>query len=183
MHIWRLVLNVYYSMSSSRYWSRFIGIYQQPTEEQNERDRIGADRAKWLAEQRKKDLQREREREREKKRDKERAAAAGRGGGGSSRELDREKEYEASYREREKIREWEQRMVNYKPDVSLEYVDEFGRQMTTKEVFSGAQLLFVYLFVYHVCVANVLSTFARLFDIYRTSSMAKHLAKPRRRNV
>ncbi|RUS15975.1 SART-1 protein [Endogone sp. FLAS-F59071] len=110
------------------------GIYQQPTEEQNEKDRIGADRAKWLAEQRKKDLQREREREREKKRDKERAAAAGRGGG-SSRELDREKEYEASYRDREKARELEQRMVNYKPDVNLEYVDEFGRQMTTKEAF------------------------------------------------
>ncbi|RUP43798.1 SART-1 family-domain-containing protein, partial [Jimgerdemannia flammicorona] len=108
-------------------------LYQQSTDEQKEKDRIGADRTKWLAEQRKKDLQREREREREKKRDKERAAAAGRGG--SSRELDREKEYEASYREREKLREWEQRMVNYKPDVNLEYVDEFGRQMTTKEAF------------------------------------------------
>lgn len=88
-------------------------------------------------------MQREREREREKKRDKERAAAAGRGG--TSRELDREKEYEASYREREKLRDWDQRMVDYKPDVSLEYVDEFGRQMSTKEVCSGAHLLQVLL--------------------------------------
>ncbi|CDH54928.1 sart-1 protein [Lichtheimia corymbifera JMRC:FSU:9682] len=112
------------------------GIVSKPTEEQVERDRIAADRLKWIAEQKKKDLQREREREYERQRQRERdGSSRGIRDRERQREREREREREKEMEEREQMREFEKRMENYRPDVKLEYVDEYGHQMDTKEAF------------------------------------------------
>lgn len=112
------------------------GIVSKPTEEQKERDRIAAERMKWIAEQKKKDLQREREREYERQRQRERdGSSRGIRDRERQREREREREREKEMEEREQMREYEKRMENYKPDVKLEYVDEYGHQMNTKEAF------------------------------------------------
>jgi len=99
------------------------GFSIKPNEEQLEKERIQRERQKWLAEQRKKDLERQNEREKEKQKAKEKGY---RGGGRDS---------ESSYRDREHLREMEARFKDYKPDINLEYVDEFGNQLTPKEAF------------------------------------------------
>ncbi|RIA92964.1 SART-1 protein [Glomus cerebriforme] len=99
------------------------GFSTKPNEEQLEKERIQRERQKWLAEQRKKDLERQNEREKEKQKAKEKGY---RGGGRDS---------ESSYRDREHLREMEARFKDYKPDINLEYVDEFGNQLTPKEAF------------------------------------------------
>ncbi|CAG8704502.1 5196_t:CDS:2, partial [Acaulospora morrowiae] len=100
------------------------GFSIKPSEEQLDKERIQKERQKWLAEQRRKDLERQNEREREKQRAKEKGY---RGGGG--------RDNESSYRDREHLREMEARFKDYKPDINLEYVDEFGNQLTPKEAF------------------------------------------------
>jgi U4/U6.U5 tri-snRNP-associated protein 1 len=75
------------------------------------KDKLTVERSKWIAEQQRKDVQRERERERE-----------------------HEREVEKERKERERMKEYEQRMRDYKPDVNIEYTDEFGKVMTPKEV-------------------------------------------------
>ncbi|GBC04195.1 hypothetical protein RclHR1_05560015 [Rhizophagus clarus] len=99
------------------------GFSIKPNEEQLEKERIQRERQKWLAEQRKRDLERQNEREKEKQKAKEKGY---RGGGRDS---------ESSYRDREHLREMEARFKDYKPDINLEYVDEFGNQLTPKEAF------------------------------------------------
>ncbi|CAG8445967.1 12421_t:CDS:10 [Ambispora leptoticha] len=99
------------------------GFSIKPSDEQLEKERIQRDRQKWLGEQRKKDIERQNEREREKQRAKEKGY---RGGG---------RDNESTYRDREHMREMEARFKDYKPDVNLEYVDEFGNQLTPKEAF------------------------------------------------
>ncbi|CAB4383091.1 unnamed protein product [Rhizophagus irregularis] len=99
------------------------GFSIKPNEEQLEKERIQRERQKWLAEQRKKDQERQNEREKEKQKAKEKGY---RGGGRDS---------ESSYRDREHLREMEARFKDYKPDINLEYVDEFGNQLTPKEAF------------------------------------------------
>ncbi|CAG8511856.1 8331_t:CDS:10 [Gigaspora rosea] len=101
------------------------GFSIKPSEEQIEKERIQRERQKWLAEQRRRDLERQNEREREKQRAKEK----GYRGGGGGRDSD------SSYRDREHLREMEARFKDYKPDINLEYVDEFGNQLTPKEAF------------------------------------------------
>ncbi|CAG8728853.1 38843_t:CDS:10 [Gigaspora margarita] len=101
------------------------GFSIKPSEEQIEKERIQKERQKWLAEQRRRDLERQNEREREKQRAKEK----GYRGGGGGRDSD------SSYRDREHLREMEARFKDYKPDINLEYVDEFGNQLTPKEAF------------------------------------------------
>ncbi|CAG8500422.1 9989_t:CDS:2 [Paraglomus occultum] len=100
------------------------GFSIKPNEEQLEKERIQKERQKWLLEQKKKDLERQLEREKEKQRAKEKGY---RGGGG--------RENDNSYRDREHLREVEMRFRDYKPDVNLEYVDEFGNPLTPKEAF------------------------------------------------
>lgn len=100
-----------------------LGFTIKPSEEQLEKERIQRERQKWLTEQRKRDLERQTEREREKQRAKEKGYRGGTGRDGDS-----------SYREREHLREMEARFKDYKPDINLEYVDEFGNQLTPKEV-------------------------------------------------
>ncbi|CAG8534606.1 1459_t:CDS:10 [Ambispora gerdemannii] len=99
------------------------GFSIKPSDEQLEKERVQRDRQKWLGEQRKKDVERQNEREREKQRAKEKGY---RGGG---------RDNESTYRDREHMREMEARFKDYKPDVNLEYVDEFGNQLTPKEAF------------------------------------------------
>ncbi|CAH1767796.1 22104_t:CDS:10 [Entrophospora sp. SA101] len=100
------------------------GLSIKPSLELLEKERIQKERQKWLAEQKKKDLERQTEREREKQKSKEKGH---RGGGG--------RDTESSYRDREHLREVETRFKDYKPDINLEYVDEFGNQLTQKEAF------------------------------------------------
>ncbi|KAJ2362064.1 hypothetical protein H4S02_011484 [Coemansia sp. RSA 2611] len=51
------------------------------------------------------------------------------------RELDEMKAKEQEAMDRKWAREYEERMRDYKPEVNLEYVDETGRQLTTKEAY------------------------------------------------
>lgn len=111
------------------------GLVSKPSEEQIERDRVAAERMRWIAEQKRRDLQRERERERERQRNRERDSGRSSRDKERQREREREREREKELEEREAMREFEKRMENYKPDVKLEYVDEYGRQMNTKEAF------------------------------------------------
>ncbi|KAI9471359.1 SART-1 protein [Zychaea mexicana] len=119
------------------------GFVAKATEEQLKRDRDQASRMRWIAEQKKKDVQREREREQEKQRQRERdreyrgSNMQQRGGADRerAREREREREREKELEEREAMREFEKRMEEYKPDVKLEYYDEHGHQMNTKEAF------------------------------------------------
>ncbi|KAI9314126.1 SART-1 protein [Dichotomocladium elegans] len=114
------------------------GLVAKPTEEQLKNDRRTAERMKWLAEQKKRDIQRERERQIEKQRQRERdgrASSASNRDRERAREREREREREKELEEREMMRQFEKRMEEYKPDVKLEYFDEYGRQMDTKEAF------------------------------------------------
>lgn len=116
------------------------GVVAKPTEEQLKRDRQAAQRLKWAAEQKKRDLERAaREREREQDRRRGRHTERDTGNRGRDRELqrerEREREREKELEEREAMRAFEERMKNYRPDVKLEYVDEEGRQLDTKEAF------------------------------------------------
>ncbi|KAI9243480.1 SART-1 protein, partial [Phascolomyces articulosus] len=119
------------------------GFIAKPTEEQLKRDRIQSDRMRWIAEQKKRNVQREREREQERKKQRERdhhnnsnSQLRGRDRDRErAREREREREREKEIEEREAMRDFEKRMEGYKPDVKLEYFDEQGHQMNTKEAF------------------------------------------------
>ncbi|KAI7859711.1 SART-1 protein [Circinella umbellata] len=115
------------------------GFISTPTQEQVERDRILSKRMRWIAEQKKLEAQREREREQEKLRQRERDHNSMRNSSrmdrDRAREREREREREKEIEEREDMREYMKRMEEYKPDVKLEYFDEHGHQMNTKEAF------------------------------------------------
>jgi len=53
-----------------------------------------------------------------------------------------------SQRDRQRVRELELRFKDYKPEVKLEYHDEFGRQLNQKEVSTkeGKKCVFFFLF-------------------------------------
>ncbi|KAJ1661305.1 hypothetical protein GGF38_003728, partial [Coemansia sp. RSA 25] len=53
----------------------------------------------------------------------------------TAKELDEIKAREQEALDRKWAREYEERMRDYKPQVTLEYVDETGRQLTTKEAY------------------------------------------------
>ncbi|KAF9917539.1 hypothetical protein BX616_000698 [Lobosporangium transversale] len=107
------------------------GAYKVGSAEQEERARIQAERANWLAEARlreaklARELAREKEREKEKSRDKNY----------SIRDREKDREYENQRREQMLMDEREARMKNYKPDIKLEYIDESGNRLSTKEAF------------------------------------------------
>ncbi|KAI8141411.1 SART-1 protein [Fennellomyces sp. T-0311] len=111
------------------------GFVAKPTQEQIQRDRDQAERMRWIAEQKKLDVQRERERQQDRLRQRERDARSGGRDRERAREREREREREKELEEREAMREFEKRMEEYKPDVKLEYFDEHGHQMNTKEAF------------------------------------------------
>ena len=53
----------------------------------------------------------------------------------SAREREEHARWENKQRDQQEAREMAQRFKDYKPDVTLSYKDEFGREMTQKEVF------------------------------------------------
>ncbi|KAI9004716.1 SART-1 protein [Gaertneriomyces semiglobifer] len=111
------------------------GFLDKATPEHLERERKQAEKRKWLAEQKKRDLLRELEKEKEKQRNRERNQ---KGGNRHDYDLDRDwyrEEQEARQAERERIREIEERFKHYTPDVNLVYHDEYGRNLNAKEAF------------------------------------------------
>ncbi|KAJ2848117.1 hypothetical protein IWW36_003491 [Coemansia brasiliensis] len=115
-----------------------------PTEEQLSREQQQRSREQWMAEHRRqeKELQAERQRIKQlgKQQVQERAARKsdkrrGKPDAMTQRELEEMKQREQEALDRKWAREYEERMRDYKPDVKLEYVDETGRQLTTKEAY------------------------------------------------
>ncbi|KAG0212336.1 hypothetical protein BGX28_006480 [Mortierella sp. GBA30] len=107
------------------------GVYEMGTPEQADRARIQSERAKWLAEARLREAKLQREMAKDKARDKERS----RDKNYSIRDREKDREYENQRREQRLLDEREAQMKNYKPDVKLEYIDDAGNRLNTKEAF------------------------------------------------
>ncbi|KAI8360117.1 SART-1 protein [Mortierella sp. GBAus27b] len=107
------------------------GAYEMGSAEQAERAKTQNERAKWLADSRLREAKLARELARDKARDKERSKDKNY----SSRDRERDREYENQRREQMLLDEREARMKNYKPDIKLEYIDESGNRLNTKEAF------------------------------------------------
>ncbi|KAJ1983691.1 hypothetical protein H4R34_001119 [Dimargaris verticillata] len=111
------------------------GILKPKTTEEKDSERIYSERQQWFAEQRRKD----RLRELEDQRGRAQLTRGTRKGTGrdaaAAAAADREHERLMLARDRERAREEQERMRNYKPDVRLEYTDEFGQQLDPKEAF------------------------------------------------
>ena len=107
------------------------GAYEVGSSEQAERARTQADRARWLADTRLREAKLARELARDKARDKEKSKDKNY----STRDRERDREYENQRREQMLLDEREARMKNYKPDIKLEYIDESGNRLNTKEAF------------------------------------------------
>ncbi|ORX94711.1 SART-1 protein [Basidiobolus meristosporus CBS 931.73] len=95
------------------------GIYEGMTEEQKEREKIQRERQRWISEQRTQSSGSSSRRERSPSRSRDRY----------SRDRSRSRD-----RRRDVDDEWK-RFENYKPDVHLEYSDEFGNPANQKEAF------------------------------------------------
>ncbi|KAI8880332.1 SART-1 protein [Backusella circina FSU 941] len=112
------------------------GIIAKPTEEQLKRDKIATEQIRWQNEQRK----RERLRAIDEQREKERRRGGNEHRGRDydrdrQREEEREREREKEREEAQRMREYDAAMQNYKPEVVLEYTDDSGRVMDTREAF------------------------------------------------
>ncbi|KAJ1945698.1 hypothetical protein GGF37_001566 [Kickxella alabastrina] len=115
------------------------------SEEQKQRERQQRSRDEWIAEQRRKEsaLQLERQRIKQMGRqptDTQTTAPVKGGRRGKADEMTQKELDEIKVREQEMLdrkwaREYEERMKDYKPEVKLEYVDEAGRELTTKEAY------------------------------------------------
>ncbi|KAJ2348155.1 hypothetical protein GGF43_004615 [Coemansia sp. RSA 2618] len=115
------------------------------TDEQRERERQQRGREQWVSEHRRQEQELQRERQRIKQLSKQRVGEAshahkpgqrrGKADAMTQRELEELKQREQEALDRKWAREYEDRMRDYKPDVRLEYVDESGRQLTTKEAY------------------------------------------------
>ncbi|KAJ1863096.1 hypothetical protein LPJ78_004269 [Coemansia sp. RSA 989] len=117
---------------------------ENPTEEQLSKEQQQRSREQWMAEHRRqeKELQAERQRIKQlgKQQMQDKAARKadkrrGKPDAMTQRELEELKQREQEALDRKWAREYEERMRDYKPDVKLEYVDEQGRQLTTKEAY------------------------------------------------
>lgn len=99
--------------------------------EQAERSKIQSERARWLADARLREARLAKEMAQAKARDKEKV----RDKNYSIRDRDRDREYENQRREQQLLDEREARMKNYQPDIKLEYIDDSGNRLNTKEAF------------------------------------------------
>ncbi|GLB40444.1 putative SART-1 family protein [Lyophyllum shimeji] len=108
-------------MASTLNILRQQGILAQPSADQIERERTQLQRDLWLAEQRRRVAQRELERLQSRGGNKDQA----------------QREYENRMREQQEARENLDAFKNYKPDVKIEYYDEFGRTLTPKEAWKA----------------------------------------------
>ncbi|KAG0051122.1 hypothetical protein BGZ83_004067 [Gryganskiella cystojenkinii] len=107
------------------------GAYERSTPEQVQAAKVQSERAKWLAEAKLREAKLARETAVAKAKDKERS----RDKNYSTRDRDRDREYENQRREQQLLDEREDRMKDYKPDVKLEYIDDSGNRLNTKEAF------------------------------------------------
>ncbi|KAJ1727574.1 hypothetical protein LPJ61_004500, partial [Coemansia biformis] len=116
------------------------------SDEQRQREEQQRSRAQWIAEHRREDmaLQRELQRIRQLGKKNPTAEPAQEKSDGKRRgkpdeitqqELEELKAQEQEALDRKWAREYEERMRDYKPEVRLEYTDETGRQLTTKEAY------------------------------------------------
>ncbi|KAF9435882.1 hypothetical protein BGZ76_005323 [Entomortierella beljakovae] len=107
------------------------GAYEVISPDDTGRAKIQADRAKWLAESKIREAKLARELARDKAKEKERS----RDKNYSIRDREKDREYENQRREQLLLDEREARMKSYKPDIKLEYIDESGNRLNTKEAF------------------------------------------------
>ncbi|KAJ1655664.1 hypothetical protein IWQ61_004627 [Dispira simplex] len=91
------------------------GLVKRLSEEDKARERQYQERQQWIAKERLKDQRRQKE--------------------GSSTRSSRHRDTDTVNRDREFAREQQERMRNYRPDVRLEYTDEYGQILSTKEAF------------------------------------------------
>jgi U4/U6.U5 tri-snRNP-associated protein 1 len=97
------------------------GILAQPNSDQLEREKVQVQRDLWLAEQRRRQAQRELGRLQARGANKDQA----------------QREYENRLREQQEAREQMETFKNYKPDIDLSYHDEFGRKLSMKEAWKA----------------------------------------------
>ncbi|KAK3837223.1 MAG: SART-1 family-domain-containing protein [Linnemannia elongata] len=107
------------------------GALEMGNAEQAERSKIQSERARWLADARLREARLAKEMAQAKARDKEKV----RDKNYSIRDRDRDREYENQRREQQLLDEREARMKNYQPDIKLEYIDDSGNRLNTKEAF------------------------------------------------
>lgn len=106
------------------------GLVQRAAPEEQALQHKIRERELWLIEERKNEKLRELEKEKER----ERNRALGRNSKLSGRDLERQREEEMRRLDRERLKLVEEKFKNYTPDVKIEYKDEFGRVLNTKEV-------------------------------------------------
>ncbi|KAG0374382.1 hypothetical protein BGX24_010477 [Mortierella sp. AD032] len=107
------------------------GALEMGNAEQAVRAKVQSERARWLADARLREAKLAKEMAQSKARDKEKV----RDKNYSIRDRDRDREYENQRREQQLLDEREARMKNYQPDVKLEYIDDSGNRLNTKEAF------------------------------------------------
>ncbi|KAG0339813.1 hypothetical protein BG000_001280 [Podila horticola] len=107
------------------------GVYETGSAEQAEKARLQAEKARLLSNIRLDEARAAKELAASKARDKEKA----RDKNYSSRDRERDREYENQRREQQLLDDREARMKDYKPDVNIEYIDESGNRLNTKEAF------------------------------------------------
>lgn len=105
---------------------RNTGALQKRTAEDNERERIQRERDLWLADHRRRIAERELERIKARGGQKDQA----------------QREWENKVREQQEAREAVKEFENYKPDINIQYTDEFGRTMTKKEAWKSLSHIF-----------------------------------------
>ncbi|KAJ2078386.1 hypothetical protein H4R24_004519 [Coemansia sp. RSA 988] len=119
------------------------------TDEQREREQQQRSRDQWITKHREHEIALQLERQRIKQLGKSQPAAQNSGENGAGKqsrrrgkademtqqELQGLKAHEQELLDRKWAREYEERMRDYKPEVKLEYVDETGRQLSTKEAY------------------------------------------------
>ncbi|KAF9223389.1 SART-1-domain-containing protein [Gyrodon lividus] len=97
------------------------GLVAQPTDDQQERERVQRQRDLWLADHRRLLAQRELEKLQARGGNKDQAT----------------REYENRVREQQEARANLEMYKNYRPDITIVYYDEFGRALTPKEAWKA----------------------------------------------
>ncbi|KAI9016759.1 SART-1 protein [Hyaloraphidium curvatum] len=110
------------------------GALEKTTEESKVREDRIKKQQEWIKQQRIKELEKELERKKEKEKNREREKERRKGAGGHQWEDDRD-DIDDVYEERKRVRELEAKFRDYKPEINIDYVDEFGRTMNQKEAF------------------------------------------------
>ncbi|KAK9477581.1 SART-1 protein [Lipomyces japonicus] len=107
------------------------GVIKEASSNEQERQRIQRTNLKWKAEMHKRKIQAELDLRRQREEDRRN----GKYDGLTQKEREEAAARENQIRQIDAANEANKRFKNYKPDVKLEYKDEFGRAMTQKEAF------------------------------------------------